>query len=382
MRILFTFIGGSGHFHPLVPIARAAEAAGHTVAVAGGGNLVPTIEAAGFTAFATSEPRPRPQEPDRTPLEPVDAEGDDRGLRDGFAGRGARRHAGAIPDIVRAWRPDVVVRDEVDFGTAVAAELLGLPCATVLVLAAGTFLRKDLVAAPLHQLRSGLGLPPDPGLAMLDRDLVLSPFPPSFRSPDAPLPSTAFSFRTASVPPPGAASRRPTVYFTLGTVYTHPELHARVLAGLRQLPADVVMTVGAGIDPAEFGPQPDHVRIERFIPQDEILPRCDLVVSHGGSGSLAGALAHGLPSVLLPMGADQPHNARRCVALGTGRVLDPVTASPEDVREAVATVLADHAYRRAAGRLRDEINALPGVETTVPRIEQLGQGTTRLAPAG
>ena len=35
MRLLFTFAGGSGHFEPLVPIARAAGAAGHSVAFAG-----------------------------------------------------------------------------------------------------------------------------------------------------------------------------------------------------------------------------------------------------------------------------------------------------------------------------------------------------------
>ncbi|WP_035803580.1 glycosyltransferase [Kitasatospora mediocidica] len=373
MRILFTFIGGSGHFNPLVPIAHAAEAAGHTVAVAGSGSMVSTIEAAGFTAFATSEPRPRPPAPERVPLEPVDPEGEDRQLRDGFAGRGARRYASVIPDIVRAWQPDVLVRDEVDFGTAVAAELLGLPCATVLVLAAGTFLRKELVADPLHQLRSELGLPSDPALTMLDRGLVLSPFPPNFRSPDAPLPATTFSYRPTVEPSPGATSRTPTVYFTLGTVYNDPDLHTRVLAGLRDLPADIVMTVGEHIDPAEFGPQPGRIRIERFIPQDEVLPHCDLVISHGGSGSLMGTLAHGLPSVLLPMGADQPHNARRCVELGMGRTLDPVTVTPETVRDTVSAVLADHAYRHAAGRVRDEINALPGVEMTVPQIERLHQ---------
>ncbi|MGH3451936.1 MAG: glycosyltransferase [Haloechinothrix sp.] len=43
-----------------------------------------------------------------------------------------------------------------------------------------------------------------------------------------------------------------------------------------------------------------------------VLPRCDAAVSHGGSGSVMGALAHGLPQVLFPMGADQPQNAARC----------------------------------------------------------------------
>jgi UDP:flavonoid glycosyltransferase YjiC (YdhE family) len=380
MRILFTFIGGRGHLDPLIPIARAAEAAGHTVAVAGNGNQVAAITAAGFTAFATGEPRPRSRPTEEPPLETPDPARDDQGFRDGFAGKGARRHASALPAVVRGWQPDVIVRDEVDFGSAIAAEALGIPCATVLVLAAGTFLRKELVADPLHKLRTEHGLPEDPELAMLDRDLVLSPFPPSFRSPSAPLPPTAFSFRPGPVIAPDPATTRsqtPTVYFTLGTVYTNTDLLTRVITGLADIDANAVVTVGRNIDPALFGPQPDHVRIEQFIPQDELLQHCDLVVSHGGSGSLMGSLAHGLPSVLLPMGADQPHNARRCVELGTAWLLDPVSATPDEVRATISAMLADPSHRLAAAQIQAEINVLPSVEQTIPLLERLAASGSR-----
>ncbi|MDH6136146.1 UDP:flavonoid glycosyltransferase YjiC (YdhE family) [Kitasatospora sp. MAA4] len=375
MRILFTFIGGSGHFRPLIPVARAAQAAGHTVAVAGAGGRGPEIAAAGFTAFATSEPRIRQEAADPRTVEAPDPEAEVRQLAEGFARRGARRQAAAVLELAQAWKPDVLVRDEVDFGTAIAAESLGLPCATVLVLAAGGFLRKEVVAEPLHELRSAYGLPPDPELAMLDRHLVLSPFPPSFRDPRFPLPAHTFSFRPTAAVPADTTPRTPTVYFTLGTANTTTDLFSRVLAGLQELPVKVVVTVGEKVDPAELGPLPEHVRVEQFVPQELLLPQCDLVVSHGGSGTLMGALAHGLPSVLFPLGADQPYNARRCVELGTARVLDPMTATSEEVRTTVSAVLADGAYRRAAERVREEINALPGAEQTIPLLEGLHEST-------
>jgi len=84
-----------------------------------------------------------------------------------------------------------------------------------------------------------------------------------------------------------------------------------------------------------------------------------------------GTLAHGLPSVLFPMGADQPHNAQRCVDLGTALLLDPVSATPDEVRAAVSTVLAEPSYRLAAERVQAEINALPGPEQTIPLLERL-----------
>lgn len=83
------------------------------------------------------------------------------------------------------------------------------------------------------------------------------------------------------------------------------------------------------------------------------------------------ALAHGLPMVLLPMGADQPHNAARCEDLGVAQVLDAVEATPETVSEAVSMVLTDAAYRRAAARLRDEIALLPEPVTAVRLLERL-----------
>jgi MGT family glycosyltransferase len=237
------------------------------------------------------------------------------------------------------------------------------------------------VGEALNELRAGQGLPPDPELEMLRRYLVLSPFPPSFRDPAYPLPATGHSFRPPLSPATGdlapawlsSLPDRPTVYFTLGTVFNMEsgDLFTRVLTGLRDLPINVVVTVGPYLDPLELGPQPANVYIERYIKQALILPHCSLVVSHGGSGSVAGALAYGRPSVLIPMGADQPLNAARCVQLGIAQMLDPIEATPDSVRAAVSEVLAAPSYRQAAERLRDEFAALPGPAHTVRLLERL-----------
>jgi UDP:flavonoid glycosyltransferase YjiC (YdhE family) len=381
VRLLFTFAGGSGHFEPLVPIARAAEGAGHTVAFAGQLAMIPAIEAAGFTAFATTGATLM-STPERLPLLKLDLEREDHDLREGFARRLARERTTAVLALCATWQPDLIVCDEVDFGAMVAAERLGLPYAVVLVIAAGSFVRREVVGEPLNELRAEHGLPPDPELAMLSRYLVLSPFPPSYRDPAFPLPATVHSIRPLT---PGTGQNdtlpagmiplnsAPAVYFTLGTVFNleSGDLFERVLAGLRDLSLNVIATVGREIDPAEFGPQPAHIQIMQYIPQSVILPHCAVVVSHGGSGSVIGALAHGLPMVLIPMGADQPYNAARCAELGVACLLDAIEATPETVREAVSTVLSDSGYRRAAERMRDEIAALPEPAYAVTLLERL-----------
>jgi UDP:flavonoid glycosyltransferase YjiC (YdhE family) len=381
MRILYTFAGGSGHFEPLAPIARASVAAGHSVAFASQSAMIAAIERAGFTAFDTGGAT-LSSTSKRLPLLKVDLEREDHDLREGFARRTASKRAGTILALCTDWQPDLVVCDEIDFGAMIAAERCGLPYASVLVIAAGSFVRKQVVDQPLHELRAAHRLPPDPDLEMLSRYLVLSPAPPSYRDPAFPLPSTGHRIRPHGIDParsdelsswgeqlPGA----PNVYFTLGTVFNveSGDLFERVLAGLRGLPINVIATVGREIDPHVFGPQPANIQIAQYIPQSALLPDCKLVISHGGSGSVMGALAHGRPMILLPMGADQPLNAARCADLGVAQVLDALEATPDMVSAAVSAVLGEPAYQRAAERLRDEIAGLPGPEHAVKLIERL-----------
>ncbi|HJY43082.1 MAG TPA: nucleotide disphospho-sugar-binding domain-containing protein [Propionibacteriaceae bacterium] len=102
---------------------------------------------------------------------------------------------------------------------------------------------------------------------------------------------------------------RPVVYLTLGTVgWGTVDLMREALAGLTELPLDVLVAIGSYFDPAQLGPLPDSVRVERFVRQDLVLPRVDLAVHHGASGTLLAA-AEGVPQLAMPIGADQFQNA-------------------------------------------------------------------------
>ena len=369
MRFLCTFGGGTGHLEPTLPVARALRQRGHEVAYACQAALLPDVELAGFPAYDTGGATVLAAS-ERRALVPVDRAAEEDVVRRAYAGSIARERAWRVRGLAAAWRPDVVVRDEMDFGAAVAAEAVGLPHATVTVIAAGGFVRPDVVGDALDALRSEHGLSPDAG--MLHRHLTVVPVPPGFRDPRDPLPG-----RVVHVRPAGWTAhrrRQPLVLVTLGTVFAQKsgDLFARLLAGVKGLPVEVLVTVGPALDPAELGPPPPNVRVERYVPVAEVLPRCAAVVCHGGSGTVVAALAAGVPCVLLPMGADQPLNADRCVALGVGRSLDAVTATPGEVREALVAVLEDPSYRAAAEAVRAEVAALPGPGRAAEELERLG----------
>jgi UDP:flavonoid glycosyltransferase YjiC (YdhE family) len=105
--------------------------------------------------------------------------------------------------------------------------------------------------------------------------------------------------------------------------------------------------LGQNQDPADFGPQRGNVQVERYIPLSLVLSYCDLVVTNGGSGTLT-------------------------AALGLGRVVAVEGLTPATASRAVRAVLAQQAYRAAAGQMRAEINALPDADHAVALLERLG----------
>ena len=386
MRVLFTLRGATGHFHPLVPLAQAARQAGHEVAFAMPPSFEGTVEHLGFrwvsAGFEDSSPEYVRLLEQRNRLSGLE--------RRTFYRRSHATVLGPrmVSDLLRIcehWRPDVVVRDTQDYGGCVAAEVLGVPHAAHEA-AAFSASMASVMAEPIAGLRAAHGLPHDPELRMLERYLVLSPFPPAMGGSGDAVRPTLHHYRATPfdrsgdegapdwpLPVPGA----PLVYATLGTaVNTRTEILEAFVEALRDEHVNLVVTVGRDGSPDRFGPQPPNVRIERYIPQTLPFPRCDLVISHGGSNTMLAALAHGIPQVIVPIAADQPDNAVRCTAAGVARAVSLADATPVSIREAALAVLVDPSYRRAAERARDEMAALPGTDHAVALLERLARDRT------
>ena len=121
----------------------------------------------------------------------------------------------------------------------------------------------------------------------------------------------------------------------------------------------MLATIGRDNDPADLGHLPENVIVERYVPQADVLPLCDVAVGHAGSGSTLGALAHGLPMLLLPNGADQFENAQACAERGVATVLMPNALTGEHIASGVASLLADPAPRAAAAQFGREIADMP-----------------------
>ena len=117
---------------------------------------------------------------------------------------------------------------------------------------------------------------------------------------------------------------------------------------------------------------PDH-----DTPHDELFARSDAVITHGGWGTVARALLHGLPLVLVPFHGDQPYIAGRCADLGVGIVAAPAqTVTATELRDAIRGVLEEPSYRKAAAELADELRAAEPLATASSMITSLSLSTS------
>jgi UDP:flavonoid glycosyltransferase YjiC (YdhE family) len=372
-RVLVTCFPQSGHLHPMIPAARALADAGCPVLVATCASEHAVLAAAGLEAVdlgpSHAEATARLGEV-RSEASAV-APSARRAILFGFLF--GQVYAPAVADdllaCARSWRADVVLSCLASLAGPLVAARLGRP---LVVCGFGTGLASDVcesaarAVAPLWE-RAGLAVPPAAGVF---DGLFLDPCPPSLHPDDVPVAPRSQFIRPAQfdgvgeLPP--LPTRRPLIYVTFGTnrMFATPERLRMIAEAIAAAGAAAVIT---GLEPRELGRLPDGVVAHRFVPQSLLLPHCDAVICHGGASTLLGALAQGLPLLLMPLSADHFANAAAAVRRGVALALD-AEADTQSVEAALARVLSRSDFRRSAAAVAEEIAAMPSAAAAAEGI--------------
>jgi UDP:flavonoid glycosyltransferase YjiC (YdhE family) len=156
-----------------------------------------------------------------------------------------------------------------------------------------------------------------------------------------------------------ADDERPIVYVSLGSFLSvRSDVLARVAEALRGLDVRVALASGSARR-ADLGPLPSPWLIRDVLPQVALLGRAALTVTHGGNNSVTEALTAGVPLLVLPLSTDQFAGAAALEEAAVGEALDPNSATPQELRDAVVRLLGLPTPRRRrlldlAGPLRLE----------------------------
>ncbi|MCF2530957.1 glycosyltransferase [Yinghuangia soli] len=384
MRCLFVVPPFAGHVNPAVAVAAELTARGHTVAWCG-------------------PPEVRRLLPPDAVLHPT-AEAPDGGFGalharwQGLRGVAALRFLVedvlvplaysmrvGVDDAIQAVRPHVVLSDQQAFAGAIGAELHGLPWATSATTSV-EFSRPFEGFPKVHAwVRDRIcAVAADAGLddgwdPRFSRHLVLIFSTPVLAGTESEPPAhhryvgPAFGARPAPVHFPWerlAADRR-RVLVSLGTLNREAgtRFYPAVVAATREL-ADRVQVVLAAPEHL-VGSGDEHVLAREFVPQLDLLPHLDAVVTHGGHNTVCEALAFGLPLVVAPIRDDQPLVAQQVVAVGAGVRVRFGRASVPEIRDAITAVLDQPDYRAGALRVRDSFAAAGGATAAANALEWL-----------
>lgn len=369
MRIVFAALPAYGHLYPLMPLATACMEAGHQVSVAAGPPFVGRLPAPTFRALdfevtegvvqkILSEPMPQPINPGDGPV---------RLFFDGFGEPMAER-------LTEEWGknpPDLVVYESFAIGAARAACELDIPAICFAI-------TQSPVPDLLH------------ARAMITRKVVLNPLPLSWPG-QAPTDAASVPIRPVAWGETDGAPDwldgprdRPLAYLTLGTIFGRSDVLADSARQLVSAGFDVVIGAGHHRKLSDLSDLPENVRVEGFLPQHRVLPKVDLVVHHGGTGTMLAALAAGVPQIVRPQAADQFLNAARLAETGVGRsvVAEPPPGTPRapgsenvvgtDVDFAhAARAHLDGRCAAAIRRISSEIALMPEPASIAKRIDAL-----------
>jgi MGT family glycosyltransferase len=231
----------------------------------------------------------------------------------------------------------------------------------------------------LNRVRASLGLGP------LDRVLA------QYEQPERLLALTAAAFDFPAALPPNVRyvgpqlddpdwaepwtppdDDRPFVLVAMSTTFMdHVDQLQRAVTALGNLPVRGLVTTGPAIDPDQIV-APEGVTVVRSAPHREVLAHTDVLVTHGGHGTVMKGLVAGVPIVCMPTGRDQPDNAARLVYRGAGVKISK-KASAAKIAAAIQQVLDDPSFRLAATRLGEQARAEADSGAVVAEFEALAE---------
>ena len=161
------------------------------------------------------------------------------------------------------------------------------------------------------------------------------------------------------------------IYLSLGSLGSADvELMQRLVAVLGDTPHRYIVSKGPRHAEFELA---DNMWGAEVVPQTNVLPQVDLVITHGGNNTTTEALHFGKPMVVLPLFWDQYDNAQRIHEIGAGVRLDTYGFEAEQLTGAIDRLLADTALRAKMDLDGQRIRAMGGTGVAADRIEAVAR---------
>jgi zeaxanthin glucosyltransferase len=149
---------------------------------------------------------------------------------------------------------------------------------------------------------------------------------------------------------------KPLIYASLGTLQNGlPWIYRSIVEAAKNLDAQIVLSLGGAKENFTFEDVPANVLVVDYAPQEAVLDRASLCITHAGLNTVVDCLARGVPMVAIPIASEQPGNAARIVWTGTGKMVPLDQLTPECLRMAVQDTMGETTYLANALRFAVDI---------------------------
>ncbi|MBE9211354.1 glycosyltransferase [Plectonema cf. radiosum LEGE 06105] len=164
---------------------------------------------------------------------------------------------------------------------------------------------------------------------------------------------------------------QPLIYAALGTLQNRkPEIFECIAEACVDLEAQLVISLG-NPDYQDYDMKlPGSPIVVPFVPQQQLIDKASLVVTHAGMNTTLGALSSGVPMVAIPITSEQPGIAMRTVWSGAGEAIALKKLSVPKLRETIKRVLTEDSYKQNALKLQTAIRNAGGVKRAADIIEK------------
>lgn len=177
----------------------------------------------------------------------------------------------------------------------------------------------------------------------------------------------------SNIPPspwwPPKKNGKPLIYISMGSTGISGFFH-KVYEFIKTSDLTAIITTGEQV--SGLNTIDGKIYVEVFADGDLIMKQCDLVVCHGGNGTIYQALQHGKPVIGIPTIPDQKFNMRRVEALGVGKTLlwKDFHDSPKTLIDLIKIVIKEKSFYQNASRLKDILKTYNSVKTSADIIEK------------
>jgi rhamnosyltransferase subunit B len=160
--------------------------------------------------------------------------------------------------------------------------------------------------------------------------------------------------------------------FTLGSsaVVDAGSFYEESLEAVRRLGCRAVLLTGDRIKPDKCGAG-NGVFLAEYAPYSDLFPRAAAIVHQGGIGTVGQTMRAGVPTLVVPLGLDQPDNAYRLQRLGIARILPRERYNAERAAAHISKLIGENKYRAAARSVESIVQREDGIAAACAAIAKV-----------